>query len=164
MDSTRSVKDHIRRVRELIKVAQIKLHQRSEAHDLSKLMDPEKALFDEWIPKLQELQFGSPAYDQAREKMGEALQHHYENNRHHPEYFEYGTFDMNLIDVLEMAADWYAAASDKGNKPDMAYLTSRFDLSFELRRIIENTFEVFDQEIAFVKYEDRRNNARIYSR
>jgi hypothetical protein len=44
--------------------------------------------------------------------------HHYPKNRHHPEHFEDGMNDMNLLDLIEMLADWKAASerhADGGN-------------------------------------------------
>lgn len=41
--------------------------------------------------------------------MGEGLQHHYAVNRHHPEHHADGIHGMNLIDLVEMLADWKAA-------------------------------------------------------
>lgn len=33
------------------------------------------------------------------------LDHHYQNNDHHPEHFELGINGMNLLQLLEMLAD-----------------------------------------------------------
>ena len=41
--------------------------------------------------------------------MGPALQHHYEDNCHHPEHYRNGIHDMNMVDLIEMLCDWRAA-------------------------------------------------------
>jgi hypothetical protein len=96
-------------------------------------------MFDQWTPRLKELEFGSDEYKDALAHMGEALKHHYENNRHHPEHFENGIDGMNLIDVIEMVCDWKAAAHMKGETPNMDYLAQRFKLSDQMRSVIDNT-------------------------
>jgi len=42
--------------------------------------------------------------------MKPALEHHYALYRHHPEHFQNGIDDMNLIDLVEMFADWKASS------------------------------------------------------
>jgi hypothetical protein len=75
--------------------------------------------------------------------MGEALKHHYANNRHHPEHFENGINGMNLLDVIEMVCDWKAAADLKGVEPNLDYLAQRFGISDQLKNIIAATFGYF---------------------
>lgn len=62
------------------------LSHRAKVHDDSKLESPELEIFAEFGPKLKQMQYGSDEYKEALEKMGTALQHHYANNRHHPEH------------------------------------------------------------------------------
>ena len=38
-----------------------------------------------------------------------ALEHHYTVNDHHPEHFHNGIHDMDLVQLMEMLADWKAA-------------------------------------------------------
>ena len=133
------VLEHKERVlRELEKFTFI-LGYRGLVHDDSKLLEPEKSMFDEYTPKLKEHDFGSEEYKVALKDMGEALKHHYENNRHHPEHFEFGIDDMNLYDVVEMFCDWVVASRTRGNKLDFDYLQSRFGMTDQLRSIFENT-------------------------
>ena len=53
--------------------------------------------------------YGSDEYKQFLVGMGEGLNHHYANNDHHPEHWQHGIADMDLIQVIEMLADWKAA-------------------------------------------------------
>lgn len=139
-DSTQDTLKHIQQVQGLLSFIQAEIEQRALVHDVSKLNAPEKELFDEFTPKLAALTYGSDEYKECLKQMGPALQHHYQNNSHHPEYYGYkecdicferhpkehegrcktcnhGTFTlipnvsgMTLLDVIEMLADWKAAS------------------------------------------------------
>lgn len=82
---------------------------RGDDHDLSKLEEPELSVFNEFTPKLRNSTYGSDEYEQFLVQMGEGLRHHYEVNDHHPEHFENGIQDMDLVQIIEMLADWKAA-------------------------------------------------------
>lgn len=69
---------------------------RGEVHDKSKLEAPEFSLFSEVTPELAGLTYGSTEYQEYLQKLQPALEHHYLNNRHHPEWSIY-----NNITVLE---------------------------------------------------------------
>jgi hypothetical protein len=118
------------------------LHQRSMEHDLSKLADPEKAIFDEYTPKLRESTYGSEEYEQFRREMGAALQHHYAHNSHHPEHYENGVAGMSLLDLIEMLCDWKAATkrhADGNIGKSLTINKQRFGLDDQLASILENT-------------------------
>src|SRR3954462_12534436 len=88
---------HIATVREyLLKVAHL-LTMRGHDHDLSKLEEPEKSVFDAVTPKLRKLSYNSSEYKAFLAEMGEALTHHYQVNDHHPEHFEHGIKGMDLL-------------------------------------------------------------------
>lgn len=108
-DSFRDTWEHIETVRGLIDEVIGDLGYRAAVHDLSKLTKPEKPVFDEYTPKLRDSTYGSDEYKAFLAEMGEALKHHYEVNDHHPNHFEHGIADMDLIQLLEMLADWKAA-------------------------------------------------------
>ena len=86
-DSKHDTWEHIFRVRSILKEIALCLLARAEGHDASKLEAPEKAIFDEFTPKLKASTFGSEEYEGFRASMAEGLRHHYANNRHHPEFF-----------------------------------------------------------------------------
>lgn len=138
-DCTEDVKRHQEVVKHFIKEIWFDLAERMKNHDKSKLEHPEKEMFDEFTPRLKEFKFGSDEYKQALGDMGEALLHHYSENRHHPEHFARGIDGMNLSDVVEMVCDWRAAALIKGNEINMDYLAKRFNVSEQLASIILNT-------------------------
>lgn len=145
-DCTDDVKQHIALVNKWIDDFIYILKGRGSAHDASKLRPPEKEMFDIYTPKLKVLQFGSDEYKKALSQMGEALKHHYTMNSHHPEHHKDGIDGMTLYEIVEMVCDWMAAAEKKGVPVDMDYLQKRFNISPQLRSIIENQFREIDAE------------------
>ena len=145
-DSTAETLKHSQRVGELMAETIKELVDRSMRHDRSKTEDPELKVFDEFTPKLKDTTYGSDEYKSYLEAMGDALEHHYANNRHHPEHFENGIFDMTLVDLIEMLADWKAATErhDDGNLTrSIAHNELRFGISDQLVRILYNTAKHF---------------------
>lgn len=92
---------HIERVRNLLNIAIKELLNRAEKHDQSKLQEPEVALFTEYTPKLASTTYGSQEYEDLKKAIKPALDHHYANNRHHPEYAEYQEKWLDLIGYEE---------------------------------------------------------------
>lgn len=134
---------HIELVMHLLATMQNELLQRMFSHDRSKLESPEMEMFAQFTDKLASLTYGSDEYKQCLEEMkSSALGHHYENNRHHPEFFPNGVEDMNLIDLLEMVCDWKAASlrhNDGDIHKSLEINTERFNLSPQLAKILKNT-------------------------
>ena len=91
-DSTGETLQHIAKVHINIGDMIRNLQQRARVHDASKLEEPEKSFFDKYRPMLNELEYESPEYKQARKELQPALQHHYEVNSHHPEHYAYWLF------------------------------------------------------------------------
>ena len=74
------------------------------------------------------------------------LDHHYKNNRHHPEYHKNGIDDMNLIDLVEMFCDWLAATkrhADGDIMKSIKHNKDRFKMNEQLVKIFENTAKEF---------------------
>lgn len=143
-DSYFDTQHHIDSVRENIAEFIQKLYVRAIRHDESKLIEPEKSMYDEWTPKLRESTYGSPEYKEFLENMGPALQHHYKHNSHHPEYFENGVNGMSLIDLIEMLADWKAASTrhaDGDIQKSLEINKIRFGISDQLAEILNNTVQ-----------------------
>lgn len=147
-DCTQDVLEHRRRVAFWLKyLTSDVLEYRAKIHDESKLHEPEKAIFDEYTPKLKIHDVTSDEYKEALKGMGEGLQHHYKANPHHPEFHPHGIDDMTIWDLTEMLADWMAACSVKNQPMNMDYLQDRFKVSPQLRKIIENTLWVTDMDM-----------------
>lgn len=143
--------EHISMVRRIMTLAIMELQRRADFHDVSKLKSPEAEMFAEFGPKLRGMTYDpnnpDSEYEKCREQMGEALKHHYENNSHHPEHFEHGVDEMNLLDVLEMFCDWMAATirHDDGDiVKSIIKNTKRFNLSPQLAQIFKNTVRLVD--------------------
>lgn len=147
-DSRPETYEHIRTVRENLDKIIIALLQRAEEHDQSKLLAPELAGFDKATGQLRGLTYGSEAYKAqlAQVDLKDTVQHHYKHNRHHPEYFHQGIRGMNLVDLVEMLADW-EAATHRHNDGNIALSIElnqdRFGYSDELKEILLNTAQDF---------------------
>lgn len=143
-DSTADTQDHIAAVYDnLRRISQLLMLHGLE-HDASKLLPPEKEIFDKYTPLLRDTTYNSPEYEQHLAAMKTALRHHYFHNSHHPEHYVNGINGMSLIDVVEMFCDWLAATARHadGNIMDsIAANQKRFDMSDQLRTIFENTVE-----------------------
>ena len=147
---------HIETVRNFIGAVIKNLLTRSENHDQSKLQSPEVEVFDSHTGKLRGSTFGSAGADATKLEMKDALDHHYQLNRHHPEHFENGIDGMNLIDLLEMMCDWKASSlrHDDGNIMQSIKINQkRFGYSDELAGILINTASwLNEQEHQIVNY------------
>jgi hypothetical protein len=133
---------HINRVQQLLVGVTTRLVKRAVVHDQSKLVPPEVGVFATCTERLKGLTYGSPEYKQCLVEMKPALDHHYANNSHHPEFYKDGVDGMDLLDLMEMLCDWKAATERHANGSLIKSLeinTERFKLSPQLRRILENT-------------------------
>jgi hypothetical protein len=114
-DSSKDTLLHIKRVNQLLILAANELLDRATKHDSSKLEKFEKDNFDEFTPKLKNSTYGSEEYKSFLKEMGVALDHHYQNNSHHPEHYENGLNGFDLFDLIEMFFDWKAATERHAN-------------------------------------------------
>jgi hypothetical protein len=143
-DSRPDTEKHIARVQELLGYCIHEFRHRADVHDLSKLEDPEKSTFDEFTPKLAASTYGSAEYKEMLSGLKPALDHHYQENSHHPEHYINGVNDMNLFDILEMLMDWKAATErhDNGSIDKSIRINqSRFGINEQLVIILENTIK-----------------------
>jgi hypothetical protein len=141
-DSTADTLEHIGQVRNRLATVIAELVWRQRDHDSSKLAEPEKAMFDRFTPRLRNATYGSPQYERSRAAMGDALEHHYTHNRHHPEHFADGIGGMNLVDVIEMLADWKAATArvtDGDLDRSITQNAERFGYGPEFETLLRNT-------------------------
>lgn len=141
-DSTADTLKHIKRVAQLLTEASSELIRRANVHDDSKLKEPEKALFDEYTPKLSGTTYGSEDYKIFLSELKVGLDHHYANNSHHPEHYREGVNGMDLFDLIEMFFDWKAAT--ERHKDGHIYSSirinkDRFKLSPQVEQILINT-------------------------
>jgi len=143
-DSASDTMKHISRVRELMENIAGEILLRSGNHDKSKLLPPEKSIFDVVTPKLKAMTYGSQEYKDSLASMKPALDHHYANNRHHPEHFKNGIDGMNLVDLLEMICDWKCAVerhADGSIEKSLAINRVRFGIADQVINLLRNTVE-----------------------
>lgn len=140
---------HVSQVRSFVSFFTTRLNIRCIDHDRTKLIEPEVSVFAELTPKLKSSSYGSDEYKEFLKQLGPALEHHYAHNRHHPEFFENGYRDMNLIDIIEMFCDWVAAAKrhDSGDIMKSIDLNKeRFGMSDDIVDIFKNTAKLFENK------------------
>jgi hypothetical protein len=104
---------HRRRVSEHLSVCQQILSLRAERHDKSKLEEPELGGFVSTQDRWAGVVYGTPEYQTLCDEIAPTIAHHYAHNDHHPEHYERGVSEMNLLQVLEMLCDWMAVSEEK---------------------------------------------------
>ena len=107
--SKRATLEHKQMVTKYLNLVIVELIKRAAEHDNSKLESPEVEYFDEYTPKLGTTTYNSEQYREFLVALQPALDHHYAVNRHHPQHFPDGVRGMNLVDLIEMLADWKAS-------------------------------------------------------
>lgn len=147
-ESCQEVLKHVKMVREYLDIIIKKLEDRGNNHDASKMNEPEVEVFAEYTPKLSACTYGSEEYKAFLAGMKPALEHHYANNRHHPEHFPNGISDMNLVDIVEMICDWKAATRkhrDGNILKSLEINAKRFNMDSQLLAILHNTVRLFEE-------------------
>lgn len=155
-DSAPETQKHIRRVQHFIDMAVANLDHRSERHDASKLEEPEKEAFDRMTPILSTLEYGTQEYKDSVKRLGPALDHHYQENDHHPEHYSRdrdpeAVSRMSAMAIIEMICDWRAASERVKQRTDgdeylkrsfaegLDYNQKRFGYGEEVASIIHAT-------------------------
>lgn len=145
-----ATQEHIAEVSNILNCVSNQLRARGREHDKSKLSDKELPYFAE-SQGLKTLSYGSKKYFAQFDKLKPALDHHYKNNRHHPEYHENGIQDMTIVDIMEMLSDWLAATMRHGDDHNIFksinYNRMRFKIKKDLAKIMWNSaIDVFGEE------------------
>lgn len=142
-DVMRDTLRHVRLVQEELHGVVAELLARAVNHDASKFGPAEWPLFVLATPQLAGTAFGSEAYRAGVELLKPALQHHYRENRHHPEHFACGLDGMTLLDLVELLCDW-RAAQQRHEPPgsferSFAVQVPRLKIGTQLETILRNT-------------------------
>lgn len=135
---------HVNKVREKLWILIQELDKRAQVHDASKFEEPEASVLAQNLPLLDKAEYGSPQYQESLEKVKPALDNHYAKNRHHPQHFENGISEMDLLDILEMLVDWTASTErvKNGNiHKSIEKNKERFGISDQLAGILRNTVD-----------------------
>lgn len=138
--------DHTKRVAALLADVMHNIAIRAAQHDRSKFTPEEWPLFVDATAKLKGLTYGSDEYRQALAELKPSLDHHYANNSHHPEHYAQGVEGMDLIDLIEMLADWKAATERHANgslSKSLEINRSRFHIGPQLEVVLRNTAQRF---------------------
>ena len=133
---------HIETVRNFLGAFIIDLIHRQSQHDQTKLRSPEMEILEEYTPRLRSLTYASEEYKKCMKEMEVGVLHHYRNNSHHPEYYPDGIKGMNLLDLVEMLADWKAAGlrhHDGDLLKSIEINQAKYGFSDELKAILINT-------------------------
>lgn len=144
---------HIETVRNFLGVFVKELVTRAEVHDQSKLQSPEVEILEVMTPQLRGLTYGSDEYRAVLKQMKPMTDHHYACNRHHVEWHRdpacHGVLGMNLLDILEMLADWKAAGlrhHDGDIFKSIEINQKRYGFSDELASILVNTAKWMNEQ------------------
>jgi hypothetical protein len=143
-----TTRKHIETVQRLVDELVCCLVDKVRLHDQSKLSPPELETFEIYTKKLKGLTYGSKEYRQCLREMKPALDHHYKYNRHHPEHFATGIHGMDLLDIIEMFCDWYAATkrhADGDIRKSIELNKKRFGYGDTLENVFKNTVPVIEQ-------------------
>lgn len=136
---------HIQQVGESINKITQELQNRVLVHDKSKFEDIDEIkgfIGLNQDKKKNNFKFGSPEYKQALGKIQKVVDGHYSKNRHHPEYWDNGILDMDLVDVVEMFCDWTSACKrdkDGDIMKSIDICSKKFKIEPQLKAILVNT-------------------------
>lgn len=142
LKETNKIYTHKHIVSHYINLAVKELANRGIDHDNSKLTPEELEGYVNYGPILDKAVIGTDEYNETLELMKKYNEIHYSRNRHHPEFFDNGVDDMNLIDILEMFCDWCAKSDEKNtNVIDIMdeVLLNRFGIDEQLGKVLKNT-------------------------
>ncbi len=128
------------------------LYKRADSHDDSKLQMPELGMLIN-MDKSKRPVYGSPEYYEHIKKNQAFFDHHYRGNSHHPEHYKNGVHDMDLVDVIEMIADWCSYSKNLSIQEICNLIeqqSKRFGFGEEVADIFKNTmFNYFSWLIHF---------------
>ena len=138
---------HISEVKENLETVASELRKRGEAHDRTKLQELEFDAFVSTRDQFKKANYGTKEYDACVSAVKPAVVHHHKNNRHHTDFHENGINDMTLIDIIEMVADWRAAARrspDKKFADTLDYAKKKYGIDDQMFGIICNTLRALN--------------------
>lgn len=82
---------------------------------------------------------GSEEYKEYLKELKVALDHHYQNNSHHPEHYENGVNGFDLFDLIEMFFDWKAA----GERHADGNIYKSIEINKDRFKLSEQTVDIF---------------------
>ena len=153
---------HRNSVKNKLKFLSEEIKKRGEKHDLSKLQQPELG----WLIQMDKeprYEYGTPEYFEKMKKWQKFFIHHYANNRHHPNHFKLGVYDMTLVDLCEYIADiisYYDEMLVGDALKTIENQKERFGFDEQLSQILKNTLLEYFSWIGDYKpiYESNKQN------
>ena len=142
IDHDIALQHHLTAIRKNLLLFIEELSKRGQEHDASKFQSPEREIYASTFHKLAGTVYGSAESKDLLEESKIAIDHHYAKNRHHPEHHPNGIADMDLIDLLEMIADWVAATKRNKNgniHRSIVLNTPKYQITSQLASILTNT-------------------------
>ena len=136
---THETLEHILKVSNNINKIIKQLIDRIEKHDKSRLQQEELKEYSDLLIKLKTSDITSEAYQKLLVDYNYIIKLHEKRNRHHPEFHYKGIAGMNLIDILEMLADWVAVHPKQTLWKELPVLKEKYQLDDQLFSIIKNT-------------------------
>lgn len=133
----KGVLEHKEKVAQNLLTISNKLMERAFVHDNSKFSITEHDGFLENTKILNNLEYGTQEYKEQLKKLKPVLDHHYKHNSHHPEHYENGTQDMDLLDIIEMVCDWKASVE----RHDTGDIDKSMEINKERFNIDDQTFK-----------------------
>ena len=120
---------------------------RAFRHDASKFTKHEEPYFRKYATRLGKSKYGSKEYEGHKQSIKIALRHHYENNQHHPEFYEDGYAGMSMLDKLEMLADWQSSTKRNGGDifESIEIGQKRFGYSETEKQLLIRTIKEFNK-------------------
>lgn len=140
----KTIKDilkHKEKVRRRLLFLSNELRKRADEHDNSKLRNPEIEYLIE-MDKEPKYPYNSPEYFDKMKRWQKFFDHHYANNRHHPDHFKNGILDMTLTDICEYLVDiisYYDEMHIHDAVDTIEKQQNRFGLDGQLSQILINT-------------------------
>ena len=131
---------HQRRVGRMLRVIAKELEHRQYMHDRSSYEAPERLivarnkrlLFNRSVGKSTTLMKGAT-------ELLHAVSTHYKKNRHHPEHWSNGVWDMTLVDVIEMVCDWRSTGCNIEDR------LTKYHIDGPLADVIRSTNRMLEQ-------------------
>lgn len=142
------INQHIANVQLRMEKLSLELEKRSMEHDKSKLEEPEHSSWLFMDRNSSKPKYGTKEYVEKMKKYQSVFQAHYKDprNRHHPEHWANGVYDMNLIDILEMLCDWVSYKENLSYAEASKIISEnckRFGFDEQLESLLRNTLSEY---------------------
>lgn len=141
LNTISTIVHHKENVRKRLMYLASEIQKRAETHDDSKLEYPEII----WQIEMDEeprYPYGSEEYFDKVKRWEKFFKHHYEHNRHHPDHYEAGLAEFDIVDLCEFMIDITAYFDQIHPADAISTIDKQFDrfgLNETLQQILKNT-------------------------